>query len=91
MTTVMSTGMFAAVDSCEQLRQAPARRVIGDELEPIGRRAIEPAQMDVRRVTDRGEARDALADRGHETGMLDELGREIEKLDLVSGFGVDPV
>ena len=46
--------------------------------------------MHVRRMTHRGEARDALTDRGHETGMLDELGREIEKLDLVSGFCVDP-
>ena len=47
--------------------------------------------MDVRRVPDGGKARDALAERGHETGMFDELGREIEKLDLVAGFGVDAV
>jgi len=41
-------------------------------------------------VPDRGEARDALGDRGHETRMLDELGREIEKVDLVSCFCVEP-
>jgi len=46
--------------------------------------------MHVRRMADRREARDALTGRGDETGMLDELGREIEKIDLVSCFCVDP-
>ena len=91
MTTVMSIGHVRGGRLVEQFRQAPARREIGDELEPIGGRPIEAAQVDVRRVADGGEARDALAERGHESGMFDELRREIEKLDLVSGFGVDAV
>ena len=91
MTTVMSTGMFGRARFLEHLRQAPARREIGDELEPIGRRAIEPAQVHVRGVADGGKARDPLAERRYKTGMLDEQGREIEKLDLIAGFGVDAV
>ena len=47
--------------------------------------------MDVRGVADGREARDALAQRGDESGMFDKLRREIEKLDLVSGFGVDAI
>ena len=89
MTTVMA-GMFLLIDSASKSdRRQPG--VIGHELEPLGRRAIETAQTDVRRVSDRSEASDTLADRGHETGMLDELGREIEKIDLVSCFCVDPL
>ena len=47
--------------------------------------------MNVRRVADGGEARDALAECGHESGMFDKLRRELEKLDLVPGFRVDAV
>ena len=75
----------------EQFGQAPAGREIGNELEPIGVRAIEPAQVHVRRVTNGGKARDTFAERRYKSGMLDKRRREIETFDLVACFGVDPV
>ena len=73
----------------EHLRQPPALRQIGDELQSIGRRPIEPAHVNVRGVTDGGKARDALAERANEAAVFDEFRREFEQLDFVAGFGVD--
>ena len=75
----------------EQLRHAPAGREVRDELEPIRVRAIEPAQVHVRGMTDRGEARHALGQGRYESRMFNEPGRKIEALDLIPGFGVNPV
>ena len=47
---------------------------------------IETPQMHVRRVAHGRELRDALVQRRDEAVMRDELRREIEKLDRVSGF-----
>jgi hypothetical protein len=75
----------------EELRQPPARREIGNELEPIGIRAIEPAQVHIRRVANGGKSRDPFGERRYKSGLLDEQGRKIEAFDLVACFGVDPV